>query len=221
MSRDPLRAIGRLADPVRRRLYDIVASRSQPTSREAAAEEAGIRRSLAAYHLDKLVADGLLETSYARTGERTGPGAGRTAKLYRRSDAEFSASLPPRDYERAAILLAAALDHEPTGAARTALVDGAYRLGRETVAPAGDDADPLVNALAATGYEPVCVGDDIRLRNCPFHHLAAQHRDLICGMNVSLVQGMIDALPDDGRTARLDRGATGCCVAVASRSPRS
>src|SRR6185312_7368358 len=123
MSRDPLRAIGRLADPVRRRLYDIVASRSQPTSREAAAEEAGIRRSLAAYHLDKLVAEGLLETSYARTGERTGPGA-----------------------------------------ARTALVDGAYRLGRETVSPAGDDADPLVNALAATGYEPVCAGADIRLR---------------------------------------------------------
>jgi predicted ArsR family transcriptional regulator len=220
MSRDPLRAIGRLADPVRRRLYDIVASRSQPTSREAAAEEAGIRRSLAAYHLDKLVAEGLLETSYARTGERTGPGAGRTAKLYRRSDAEVSASLPPRDYERAAVLLAAALDHEPTGAARTALVDGAYRLGRETVAPAGDDADPLVNALAATGYEPVCIGEDIRLRNCPFHHLAAQHRDLICGMNVSLVQGMIDALPADGRRARLDRGATGCCVAIASRLRR-
>ena len=216
MSRDPLRAIGRLADPVRRRLYDIVAARSQPTSREAAAVEAGIRRSLAAYHLDKLVAEGLLETSYARTGERTGPGAGRTAKLYRRSDAEFSASLPPRDYERAAALLAAALDHEPTGAARTALVEGAYRLGRDTVPPAGDAADPLVNALAATGYEPVCDGADIRLRNCPFHHLAAQHRDLICGMNVSLVQGMIDRLPGDGRTARLDRGATGCCVAIAA-----
>jgi predicted ArsR family transcriptional regulator len=217
MSRDPLRAIGRLADPVRRRLYDIVASRSQPTSREAAAEEAGIRRSLAAYHLDKLVAEGLLETSYARTGERTGPGAGRTAKLYRRSDAEFSASLPPRDYERAAELLAAALAHEPTGAARTALVDGAYRLGRQTVSAAGgDDADPLVNALAATGYEPVCAGANIRLRNCPFHRLAAQHRDLICGMNVSLVQGMIDALPGDRRTARLDRGPTGCCVAIAA-----
>jgi predicted ArsR family transcriptional regulator len=211
MNRDSLRAIGRLADPVRRRLYDIVASRSQPTSREAAAEEAGIRRSLAAYHLDKLVAEGLLETSYARTGERTGPGAGRTAKLYRRSDAEFSASLPPRDYERAAVLLAAALAHEPTGAARAALVDGAYRLGH--------DADPLVNALAATGYEPVCAGADIRLRNCPFHHLAEQHRDLICGMNVSLVQGMIDALPGDGRTARLDRGATGCCVAIAASRP--
>jgi len=221
MSRDPLHAIGRLAEPVRRRLYDIVASRPQPTSREAAAEEAGIRRSLAAYHLDKLVAEGLLETSYARTGERTGPGAGRTAKLYRRSDAELSASLPPRDYERAAGLLAAALEHEPSGAARTALVDGAYRLGRETVSPAGDDADPLVNALAATGYEPVCAGADIRLRNCPFHHLAEQHRDLICGMNVSLVQGMIDALPGDGRTARLDRGAAGCCVAVAASRPTS
>jgi predicted ArsR family transcriptional regulator len=217
MPRDPLRAIGRLADPVRRRLYDIVSSRSQPTSREDAAEAAGIRRSLAAYHLDKLVAEGLLETSYARTGERTGPGAGRTAKLYRRSDAEISASLPPRDYERAAVLLAAALEHEPTGAARAALADGAYRLGRDSVDPGGEDPDALVNALAATGYEPVCVAGDIRLRNCPFHHLAEGHRDLICGMNVSLVQGMIDALPGDARTARLDRGPRGCCVAIASR----
>jgi predicted ArsR family transcriptional regulator len=89
------------------------------------------------------------------------------------------------------------------------------------VSPAGDDADPLVNALAATGYEPVCAGADIRLRNCPFHRLAEQHRDLICGMNVSLVQGMIDALPGDGRTARLDRGAAGCCVAVAASRPTS
>jgi predicted ArsR family transcriptional regulator len=217
MPRDPLHAIGRLADPVRRRLYDIVSARAQPTSREAAAEAAGIRRSLAAYHLDKLVAEGLLETSYARTGERTGPGAGRTAKLYRRSDAEISASLPPRDYERAALLLAAALDREPTGAARTALADGAYRVGRESADPTGDDADPLVNALSGAGYEPVCVQGDIRLRNCPFHHLAEEHRDLICGMNVSLVQGMIDALPGDARTARLDRGRTGCCVAIAAR----
>jgi predicted ArsR family transcriptional regulator len=219
MSKDPLRAIGRLADPVRRRLYEIVSSRSQPTSREAAAEEAGIRRSLAAYHLDKLVAEGLLETSYARTGERTGPGAGRTAKLYRRSEAEISASLPPRDYERAAHLLAAALDREPSGAARAALVDGAYRVGRESADPGGEDADPLVNTLAATGYEPVCADGNIRLRNCPFHHLAEGHRELICGMNVSLVQGMIDALPGDGRTARLDRGRAGCCVAIATGKP--
>jgi predicted ArsR family transcriptional regulator len=220
VSNDPFRAIGRLADPIRRRLYDIVSARSQPTSREDAARAAGIRRSLAAYHLDKLVDEGLLETSYARTGERTGPGAGRTAKLYRRSEAEISASLPPRDYERAAVLLAAALEHEPTGAARAALVDGAYRLGRASAGPGGQDPDPLVNALAATGYEPVCAAGGIRLRNCPFHHLAEGHRELICGMNVSLVQGMIDALPDDDRTARLDRGPTGCCVAVAARVQR-
>jgi hypothetical protein len=27
---------------------------------------------------------------------------------------------------------------------------------------------------------------------------------------------MIDALPGDARTARLDRGRTGCCVAIAT-----
>jgi predicted ArsR family transcriptional regulator len=219
MSRDPLHAIARLADPVRRRLYDVVASRSQPTSREAAADAVGIRRSLAAYHLDKLVDDGLLDASYARTGDRTGPGAGRTSKLYRRSRAEFAASVPPRDYERAALLLAAALDHEQTGAARAGLLEGARRVGGATVAddaaPAAEGSDPLMAALARTGYEPVLEdGGVIRLRNCPFHRLATEHRDLICGMNLALVQGMIDALPPAGRAARLDRREQGCCVAV-------
>jgi predicted ArsR family transcriptional regulator len=178
----------------------------------------GIRRSLAAYHLDKLVDDGLLDASYARTGERTGPGAGRTSKLYRRSGAEFAASVPPRDYERAALLLAAALDHEQTGAARAGLLDGAHRVGGATVAggaAAAEGSDPLMAALARTGYEPVLEhGSVIRLRNCPFHRLATEHRDLICGMNLALVQGMIDALPPAGRAARLDRREQGCCVAV-------
>jgi predicted ArsR family transcriptional regulator len=220
MHRDPLHAIARLADPVRRRLYDVVAARTQPTSREAAAEAVGIRRSLAAYHLDKLVDDGLLDASYARTGERTGPGAGRTSKLYRRSGAEFAASVPPRDYERAALLLAAALDDEQAGRARAGLLDGANRVGRATITAAdrsavAGGADPLMAALERTGYEPVLDGGSvIRLRNCPFHRLATEHRDLICGMNLALVQGMIDALPAAGRGARLDRREQGCCVAV-------
>jgi predicted ArsR family transcriptional regulator len=216
---DPFQAVGRLADPLRRRLYEYVVSRAAPTSREAAAAATGITRSLAAYHLDKLAADGLLATVYARTGERTGPGAGRTSKLYRRSDAELAVNLPPRDYERAAQLLAAALDSDPSGEARAGLMAGAREVGRGAVAPApepaGGEPDPLLHALTDAGYEPFLDdGREIRLRNCPFHHLAQQHRDLICAMNHSLIEGMLDGLGAPGRSARLDPRPGCCCVAV-------
>jgi predicted ArsR family transcriptional regulator len=206
---DPLQALARLADPVRRRLYDVVASRSQPTSREAAAQAVGIRRSLAAYHLDRLVEDGLLETSYARTGERTGPGAGRTSKLYRRSGAEFSASVPARDYERAALLMASAID-AGGGAARTALMSGARAFGADLAANGGS----AVDALAAAGYEPHLEDGAIRLRNCPFHRLADRHRTLVCEMNLALVEGLLQALPGEQRRPLLDRREHGCCVAI-------
>ena len=220
MTRDPLQALARLADPVRRRLYDFVVSRADPTSREAAAEATGISRSLAAYHLDKLAADGLLETAYARTGERSGPGAGRTSKLYRRSGAELAVSVPPRDYERAAQLLAAALDSDPSGAARAGLMAGARQVGHGAAEAAeeGTAEDPLVRMLRDAGYEPFEAEGEIRLRNCPFHHLAESHRDLICSMNHALIEGMLDGLPAAGRTARLDPRPGCCCVAVAPPS---
>jgi predicted ArsR family transcriptional regulator len=216
MTRDPLQAVARLADPVRRRLYEFVASRAGLTSREAAAEATGISRSLAAYHLDKLAADGLLETEYARTGERRGPGAGRTSKLYRRTDAELAVTLPRRDYERAAQLLAAALDSDPSGAARAGLIAGAREVGHGAAGATGeqDRDDRLVRALHDAGYEPFEDDGEIRLRNCPFHHLAQDHRDLICSMNHALIEGMLEGLPAAGRTVRLDPRPGCCCVVV-------
>src|SRR5919198_6595733 len=103
-------AIGLLREPVRRALYDYVASRAGEVSRNEAAEAVGVQRGLAAFHLDKLVDGGLLEATFRRLGERRGPGAGRPAKLYRRADREVAASLPPRAYQAAAHLLAEAVE---------------------------------------------------------------------------------------------------------------
>ena len=78
--------------------------------KDEAAAAMGVPRSVAAFHLDRLVADGLLTTEYRRLSGRQGPGAGRPAKLYRRAEGEFSVSLPDRRYDLAARLLAAAVD---------------------------------------------------------------------------------------------------------------
>src|SRR4051812_24942145 len=104
---DEIHRIATLDDPLRRRLYDLVRAKERPVGRDEAAKQLRIGRSLAAYHLDKLVDEGFLETSYARPEGRSGPGAGRPAKLYEpAADTEFAASVPARDYEFAAEMFA-------------------------------------------------------------------------------------------------------------------
>jgi len=86
-----------LADPVRRRLYDYVTEQPQGISRSEAAQAVGIQRTLAAFHLDRLAEAGLVDVTFRRPAGRSGPGAGRPAKLYRRAAAEHQVSMPPRD----------------------------------------------------------------------------------------------------------------------------
>lgn len=201
-----------LDDPTRRQLYDHVVAQHGPVTRDQASEALGIERSTAAYHLDKLVEEGLLAVSFARPAGRSGPGAGRPAKHYERSDAEFAVSVPPRDYRLAAELLARAADADGTGAVREALSHAAADLGRE-LARAHDGAAPdLLEHLTHQGFEPYRDGDVIRLRNCPFHRLAREHTEVICGMNLAML-GAVTEETAEPYQARLDPGPGRCCVA--------
>ena len=126
-----LASLSSLDDPVRRRLYELVTRHTEPVGRDEAAAAAGIGRALAVYHLDKLVESGLLTASYQRPAGRSGPGAGRPAKLYARSDREFAVTVPPREYELAARLLAQVVESDASGRSRAALLEAARRLGAE------------------------------------------------------------------------------------------
>ena len=212
-----LASLSSLDDPVRRRLYEVVTRQAGPVSRDEAASAAGIGRALAVYHLDKLVESGLLTASYSRPPGRSGPGAGRPAKLYARSDREFAVTVPPREYELAARLLVQAVEADPSDRSRTALAGAARRLGTELgrafrPAEAGRDVEGV---LAQQGYEPSRGGDGvIRLRNCPFHQLAEQHKDVVCGMNLALVEGLVAGLGAGGWHPALDPAPGRCCVAI-------
>lgn len=220
---DPLAPLAPLADPVRRAVYDHVSGSPQPATRDATAQAVGISRSLAAYHLDKLVEEGLLVSGFA--SRHGGPGAGRPAKVYQRSPTEIAVAIPPRDDTVAAQLLATAV--EAAGAKATAEAHAAARrlgqeVGAEARAATGKRARPaqllgsLRTVLSARGYEPLDdVAGRVVLRNCPFDHLTDDHRDLVCGMNLALLEGVVEALrvpvscalePDPGR----------CCVTVAT-----
>jgi predicted ArsR family transcriptional regulator len=224
--------LGSLDDPVRHRLYQFVAARGTPVGRDEAAAAAGIGRPLAAYHLDKLVELGLLTASYQRPPGRGGPGAGRPAKVYARSGAEFAVSVPPRDYELAARLLTAAVEADGSGTSQAALEGAARRFG-VSLGPgraAGDGgAQAALEVLAEHGFEPFRdSGGTIRLRNCPFRQLAAEHPAVVCGMNLALVDGVITGvLSDDPATTRpalrpvLEPRPDCCCVAISTGSPES
>jgi predicted ArsR family transcriptional regulator len=221
-----LPSLAALNDPVRRAVYRYVAGSGRAVGRDDAAAAAGINRSLAAYHLDRLVGEGLLTAEYRRPPGRGGPGAGRPAKLYRRSPAELQVTVPPRDYELAATLLAVAVDADESGEARTALAGAARTLGADLGAEARDrhrasDGGParIETVLAERGYEPFEDEPGIlRLRNCPFHRLAARHRDLVCGMNLALLEALIAAV-ESGAEVVLEPADDRCCVAVRYPTP--
>jgi predicted ArsR family transcriptional regulator len=230
---DRERTIGRiaaLADPVRRALYEYVAGRGADVSRDQAARAARIARPLAAFHLDKLVEQGLLETSYRRLTGRRGPGAGRPAKLYRRSAVQLDLSLPARDYELAARLFARALAGTPPATlarVRRAARELGRALGRDARAAAGPRAGRptllrrLDVVLRQRGYEPFRAPDRaIRLRNCPFDALAQDHRPLVCGMNLELLAGVVQGLGVAGCRAVLDPQPGACCVALRTEAMR-
>jgi predicted ArsR family transcriptional regulator len=159
-----LTALAGLGDPIRRALYRYVAKRGVPVSRDDAAQAAGISRPLAAYHLDKLIDDGLLEARYQRRSGRRWPGAGRPAKHYVRAHRQLELSLPTRDDGALAELLASAVEADPSGAAKAALNRAAGNLGADLGTEAAShttaNGDPdqvlaaLREALAARGYEP-------------------------------------------------------------------
>ena len=220
-------AIGRVAalgDPVRRALYLYVARRpgGEPVSRDQAARAVRIARALAAFHLDKLVEQGLLEASYRRLTKRRGPGAGRPAKLYRRSALQVDVSLPPREYELAARLFARSLASRAPVRRTTRAVG--VELGKAARKRAGTRPTrrallkQVETVLVEHGYEPFHAADGaIRLRNCPFDALARDYRPLMCGMNQALLAGVVRGVALAGCRAVLDPQPGMCCVALQNR----
>jgi predicted ArsR family transcriptional regulator len=218
--------VAALAEPVRRDLYRYVAAQAEPVSRDQACEGLKIARHTAKFHLDKLVEEGLLVTTYKRLSDRRGPGAGRPTKLYRRSDRELSVTVPERRYDLAGQLMARAIEESARGGVPViqALQSAAAELGRslgdqiQSRMERGRSRQRFLDAASETltdyGYEPSQEGNTLQLVNCPFHLLAQDHTDLVCGMNVALLAGATDQVGDDKLTVRLDPSPGRCCVVV-------
>jgi predicted ArsR family transcriptional regulator len=210
---DPIDAVASLAEPTRRRLYEAVVSSDEPVDRDDAARAGGVSRELAAFHLDRLVKSGLLEAVYRRRSGRSGPGAGRPAKFYRRPPETVALSLPARRYELAARLFATALGASRSERARARLFELARSFGAAIGARLERDSSlDLGPELRSMGYEPRERPDGtISLQNCPFDDLVEDHREVTCGMNLALLAGLCDAAGGELRAEPLP-GDVRCCV---------
>jgi predicted ArsR family transcriptional regulator len=219
--------VAALDDGTRQRIYAFVREEGRPVTREEVAGRVGISRKLAAFHLDKLLDRGLLAAHYARPPGRSGPGAGRSAKMYRPSDLEIEISIPERRYDLLGEILVDAIEHPGRGessrdaAARLARergVDLGERIRREgSTRPAG--AERALSMAEVTlgdhGFEPYRVApDELALRNCPFRTLAQQAPDLVCDMNRAFVEGLLRGLGNTTVEAVLTRVPDRCCVSL-------
>lgn len=225
---DTVTAIGALADPIRMRLYRFVANRGDAVSREEAAEALAIPLTKAKFHLERLAEEGLLDIEYRRMTGRQGPGAGRPAKLYRRSTTEFQLSLPERRYDVMGEILATAVTRARQGEHLDSAIDAsAYASGVSAAqrlrggdaggtgsheAPAATELATADETLTALGYEAEIEGGSLRLRNCPFDALVKGNTELVCGANRHFVQGVLDTSGCGGLTAQLEPCPGYCCI---------
>ena len=221
-----LASVAALGDPIRRLLYRFVIAQGEPVSRDQAAAGVDVARHIAKFHLDRLESDGLLASEFRRPEGRGGPGAGRPAKLYRRSTRQIDVSLPERRYDLAGRVMAQAItaaEHSGTpvtDALRQAASAAGRELGTYARHAAGARAsqaalvEAVTEVLAEQGYEPRSDPDGITMANCPFHSLAQDYTALVCGMNLDLMTGMLAALPPIRLQANLDPAPARCCVTL-------
>lgn len=223
---DRVAGVAALAEPARRELYLYVVAQEEPVSRDQAAAGVGVARHTAKFHLDKLVEEGLLTTEFRRLTGRQGPGAGRPAKLYRRAAGEVAVSLPERRYDLAGRLMATAIDESAASGSsvsdaleRAAAGFGAALAEQARSPEAADTVESSCDALCAVlrdhGYEPHRDEKLLTLRNCPFHALAQDHTELVCGLNLALITAAARTL-DPRLAPRLEPADGRCCVVVAT-----
>lgn len=216
-------AAAALTEPIRRQLYDYVALQDESVSRDQAADALGIAHHVAKFHLDKLVDEGLLQVEYKRLSGLQGPGAGRPSKLYFRSGRQVEISIPAKHYSLVGSILAQAVeDSAGSKAPIMKTVDKAARqagrkLGERYTANFTSTTDQMGCAcavLAEQGYEPVVEEERITLHNCPFHELAEDHTQLVCAINLAMLETLFDTAAPDTFTSCLQPHPSHCCVQI-------
>jgi predicted ArsR family transcriptional regulator len=211
---DPLGAIAALAAPLRRAIYEFVQSRDEPIERDEAAAAIRSGRPVATFHLEKLVAAGLLEVAGPMAEPR---GRGRPPKRYQARRPSPDISLPPRNYGLFGKILRRSGRGRPSARDHAAAREIGREIGR-AVRAAGRrrSVSALLRALSELAYEPKLDGTVIRLRNCPVAALSNEAPDQVCALNLTFLEGLIQSVDGRGLAAAPDPTPRpgGCCALI-------
>jgi predicted ArsR family transcriptional regulator len=200
----------------------------------------GLHSTTVRFHLDQLVAAGLIGAHFVRRG-----GAGRPAKRYFVVEAEEAAPQPAAEgpYQVLATLLAGALD--PADESRLTPEEAGAQWVRERLGadrPGGPSAPStarttgewvakvgaVVDLLQEWGYTPDLEvsgrrGDvTLTLQDCPFLDLARARPEVVCGVHRGLLKGALEAAGEEaaGVSLRPFTGPTTChAVLLRDRTP--
>lgn len=214
--------LGVLGDRLRREMYDYIRRARRPVTRDEAAAQVGISRKLAAFHLDKLAAAGLLQARYERTAGE--PTIGRTPKVYEASETTVYVTIPARRHDLLAEILLEAVRSCTADNPTARAMEVAARRGRALGAAEFDRRRPgrlgpqraitlAAGIIEECGYEPDRPSPtELRLRNCPFHPLTGHDPELVCGINHAFLRGVLDGLHAGAVDAVLQPTPGECCV---------
>jgi len=186
----------------RRQILEAIHRSPAPLCASEIAGRAGIHPNTARFHLDALVADGVVERMPA---EPRGPGRPR---IVYRARPGMALGGERRYRVLAEILLGYLTSVTSGGTAATAAADAGRAWGEHVIPRAAplhevgcaEAVARVLMMLDELAFAPETVaGDDdvpaqVRLRHCPFLELAEDHSDIVCSLHLGLIQGAFAGL---------------------------
>lgn len=236
----PHNAAALLASPVRRRIVDHLAQAGAGTGDPAltAAElaaEVGLHVTTVRFHLDQLVAAGIVESERRRQ-----VGAGRPRKVYALAAGSLDDVDARGEVEHLRLLsglLAQTLTEGVSGHAMTPAEAGRRWAVDHVPAQPGPPADTpgrwlgklaqMIDVLQEWGYTPELTTSEggraaeITLAHCPFLQLARANPAVVCGIHRGLIAGSLAQLGEPATRVSLEPFVddTTCLAHVSTTTP--
>ena len=210
----PARPDDALAQPTRRRVFDLLGELRRPAGTEELADRLALHPNGVRTHLERLAAAGLVER------RRTRQARGRPRDMWTIAPDAQPGGEAPSGYVDLARWLARVVSERKTS--RRAVESMGREVGRE-IAPS-DDAlsaeEKMHAALAALGFQPRREGDDTgaltyRLCNCPYRDAVRESQDVVCTLHRGITRGLLDAMAPDTKLAAFvprDPDVAGCLI---------
>jgi predicted ArsR family transcriptional regulator len=216
MARDRLSVV---ADPDLRAALLLARGRDGGFTADEAARELGVHRNVARARLDRLAAAGFLEIAFERRTGRSGPGAGRPAKVYSVAPEVEGVEFPPR---RLAGLVGHLIDELPEAGRARALRRAGEDFGRELaessrlrpLAGAKAGLERMCAALRSLGFQASLreVRDDVAVIDtptCPLRPLVRERPEAV-EIDHGMWAGLAESAVRDVRAEQVACDTAGC-----------